>query len=72
MMYLLFSFEYFMRLLVPLYSPGLETLKTAPGEIGNFLFLPLGLVMLWLSLRPRKASQARQYLPPDSSGGGGR
>ena len=51
LMYALFSFEYLMRLLTPLYSPGLETLHTAPGGIGNFIFLPLGLVMLYLSLR---------------------
>ncbi len=50
-MYALFSFEYLLRLLTPLYSPGLATLETAPGEIGNILFLPLGLVMLYLSLR---------------------
>ena len=51
LMYVFFSAEYLMRLLVPLYSPGLETLETAPGAIGNIIFLPLGLVMLFLSLR---------------------
>ena len=40
-----------MRLIAGLYSPGLEKLQTAPGEVGNIIFLPLGLVMLWLSLR---------------------
>ena len=33
------------------YSPGLETAHTAPGAVGNILFLPLGMVMLFLSLR---------------------
>ena len=51
LMYALFSFEYLMRLAVPLYAPGLHTLETAPGAIGNVIFLPLGLAMLWLSLR---------------------
>ena len=51
LMYVIFSFEYFMRLAAGVYSPGLEKLATAPGEIGNFIFLPLGLLMLWLSLR---------------------
>ncbi len=44
-----------MRLLAFLYTPGLEKLETAPGEIGNIIFLPLGLVMLWLSLREHQA-----------------
>ena len=51
LMYVFFSAEYLMRLLVPLYAPGLTTLETAPGAIGNSIFLPLGLVMLFLSLR---------------------
>ncbi len=51
LMYVLFSFEYFMRLIAGLYSPGLEKLQTAPGEVGKVLFLPLGLVLLILSLR---------------------
>ena len=51
LMYVLFSFEYFMRLIAGLYSPGVEKLQTAPGEVGNLLFLPLGLVLLILSLR---------------------
>lgn len=55
LMYLFFSFEYLMRLLAFLYTPGLEKLDTAPGEIGNVIFLPLGLVMLWLSLRAHQA-----------------
>ncbi len=51
LMYVFFVFEYVMRLLAPAYSPGLETLETAPGAIGNLIFIPLGLVMLALSLR---------------------
>ncbi len=55
LMYAFFTFEYFMRLIAGFYSPGLEKLQTAPGEIGNFIFLPLGLLMLWLSLREHQA-----------------
>ena len=51
LMYVFFSAEYLMRLLVPLYAPGLVTMETAPGAIGNIIFLPLGLAMLFLSLR---------------------
>ena len=51
LMYALFSFEYFMRLISSVYSPGLETVNTAPGAIGNILLLPLGQVMLAFSLR---------------------
>ncbi len=53
LMYLFFSFEYFMRLIASVYTPGLATVETAPGAIGNVIFLPLGLAMLWLSLRER-------------------
>ena len=56
LMYVFFSFEYFMRLLTPAYSPGLALAETAPGEVGNIIFLPLGLVMLWLSLHDRSDS----------------
>ena len=55
LMYIFFSFEYFMRLIAGAYSPGLEKLETAPGEIGNLIFLPLGLAMLWLSLQEHQA-----------------
>jgi len=55
LMYVFFAFEYFMRLIAGLYSPGLAKLETAPGEIGNFIFLPLGLFVLWLSLRESQA-----------------
>lgn len=51
LMYVFFSLEYLMRLLAPLYTPGMQMLETPPGAIGNVIFLPLGLVMLLLSLR---------------------
>ena len=51
LMYLLFSFEYFMRLIAGAYTPTVETAHTPPGAIVNIVFLPLGLVLLFLSLR---------------------
>ena len=57
LMYLFFSFEYFMRLIAASYTPGLHTLQTAPGEVGNVLFLPLGLLMLFLSLKVARPQQ---------------
>ena len=39
LMYVSFAFEYFMRLIAGAYSPGVEKLATAPGEIGKFGFL---------------------------------
>ncbi len=55
LMYVFFCAEYFMRLIAGAYTPGLAKLETAPGEVGNLIFLPLGLVMLWLSLRQSEA-----------------
>ena len=50
LMYILFLFEYLGRFLVSFYKP-LETLATPPGEIGNIVFVPLAIVLLYLSLR---------------------
>ncbi len=49
-MYLLMVVEYGMRIFLSLVKP-IETTRTAPGEVGNYLLLPLALVMLFLSLR---------------------
>ena len=57
LMYLFFSFEYFMRLIAASYTLGLHTLQTAPGKVGNVLFLPLGLLMLFLSLKVARPQQ---------------
>lgn len=51
LVYLLFTGEYLMRLLAGLYTPGIETASTPPGAIGDYLFVPLGIVLLALSLR---------------------
>ena len=58
LMYLFFTFEYAMRLLAPLYTPGMATTHTAPGAIGNLIFVPLGIAMLVLSLRERDAGKS--------------
>lgn len=49
-MYLLVVVEYGMRIFLGLVKP-IETTGTAPGGVGNYLILPLALVMLFLSLR---------------------
>ena len=50
LMWLFILAEYSGRLLLTLYKP-FETVGQAPGGIGNCIFVPLGLVMLFLSLR---------------------
>ena len=54
LMYLFILTEYIVRLLLTFAKP-FETLGTAPGAIGNYIFIPLALVMLLLSLRKRQA-----------------
>ena len=58
LMYLFFTLEYVMRLAAPLYTPGLVTTHTAPGAIGNLIFVPLGLALLVLSLRQPAAKKS--------------
>lgn len=48
-MYLLMAGEYGLRLLLGWLKP-IETIQTAPGAKGNYILLPLALVMFWLSL----------------------
>ena len=50
LMWLFVLFEYSGRLLLGITKP-FETVGTAPGAIGNFVFIPLALLMLALSLR---------------------
>lgn len=51
MMYLTMLFEYVMRLIAPLYTPGIATTGTAPGSVGDYILIPLVAVMLILSVR---------------------
>ncbi len=50
LMYVFIFIEYLVRLLLALAKP-IETHGTAPGAIGNYLMIPLALVMLALSLK---------------------
>lgn len=50
LMYLLMVVEYAGRLLLTVAKP-IETHGTAPGAIGNYIIIPLALVMLALSLK---------------------
>lgn len=58
LMYVTLLFEYFMRLIAPLYTPGITTTGTAPGSVGDYILVPLTLVMLVLSMRDSKSSVA--------------
>lgn len=50
LMWLLVIIEYSGRLLLTFFKP-FETVGTAPGAIGNYILIPLALLMLALSLR---------------------
>ncbi|MFP4378306.1 MAG: hypothetical protein ACLFP4_14775 [Spirochaetales bacterium] len=56
MLYLFALFEYVVRLTLTWIKP-METESTAPGAIGNYVLIPILLVMFLVSLasRPRKA-----------------
>jgi len=49
LMYLLLFLEYSGRLLTGLWKP-IETVNTAPGAIGNYILIPLSLILFYLSL----------------------
>ncbi len=51
--YLLMLVEYIGRILVDIYKP-LPTLETAPGQVGNYIFIGVSIVMLILSLKNKK------------------
>lgn len=55
LLYALAVVEYLVRLLIGLAKP-VELEGTAPGGVANYVLVPLLLVMLWLSLRPRRVS----------------
>lgn len=50
LMYLLMIFEYGMRIVLGAIKP-IETTGKAPGAIGNYIIIPLAIIMLVLSLR---------------------
>lgn len=49
LMYVFTIFEYGMRMVLGAMKP-IETVSTAPGEIGNYVILPLAVILLFLSL----------------------
>jgi hypothetical protein len=53
LMWLFILIEYSGRLLLTFAKP-FETVGTAPGAIGNYIFIPLALLMLVLSLKAQK------------------
>jgi hypothetical protein len=56
-MYVLLIIEYGMRIILGMLKP-IETAGTAPGGIGNFIFLPIAILMLILSfLKSKKAGE---------------
>ncbi len=53
LMYLLMIVEYGMRIFLGHLKP-IETTDTAPGSVGNYIILPLAIIMLVLSLQNKK------------------
>ena len=53
LMYILVIIEYFGRILIGFYKP-LTTMHVPPGAIGNFIIIPLALIMMKLSLMQKK------------------
>lgn len=52
-MYVLLIIEYIMRMVIGIMKP-IVTIGTAPGAIGNYIFVPLTILMLILSLMKNK------------------
>lgn len=52
-MYVLLIIEYTMRVIIGIMKP-IDTLTTAPGGIGNYVLIPLSVIMLFLSLTKSK------------------
>lgn len=52
LMWLFILFEYSGRLLLSFMKP-FETVGQAPGGVGNYVFVPLAIVMLLVALRPQ-------------------
>ena len=50
LMYVFILIEYLMRILIGTVKP-FETMGTPPGAIGNIIFVPLAIVMLFFSLK---------------------
>jgi hypothetical protein len=55
LIYLLLILEYGGRLLLTFFKP-FETTGTAPGAIGNYILLPLSILLFLLSLKKKRAA----------------
>ena len=59
-MYVLLIFEYIVRIVIGIMKP-ITTAGTAPGVIGNYILIPLCIIMLVLSLiKNKKYKEAEQ------------
>ena len=54
LMFLFAFMEYLVRLIIAVVRPSIELTGTAPGEIGNYVAVPLMLIMFVLALWDRK------------------
>ena len=57
-MYVLLIIEYGMRIILGLLKP-IETVGTASGGVGNFIFVPLAIIMLISSLLKSKQAESK-------------
>ena len=55
LMFLFLTTEYLFRMILGFYKP-IETMETAPGEIGNFIFVPVCIICFVLSIWKPKSS----------------
>jgi hypothetical protein len=55
LMYVFFTVEYVMRIVIGIMKPIL-TAGTAPGGVGNYVLVPLGIIMFFMSILKKTAS----------------
>ena len=58
LMWLFILVEYSVRLLLTVAKP-FEIVGTAPGAVGNYVFIPLAIIMFLLSLRKSKSAESK-------------
>jgi hypothetical protein len=56
LMYIFITFEYIMRIIIGHLKP-ITTVGTAPGSVGNYILVPLGIIMFLLSIFKNRASE---------------
>lgn len=55
LMYIFIFLEYLMRLILGIIKP-IETTGTAPGGVINYIFIPLTIILFWLSINHKKSN----------------